>query len=150
MYRTRTPGFRKSDQAMRWNLPDRVFFACGACHILACAFMQKFSAYSCKPIWIKPEKGFTGNHIIVMGDGWLFDYHGYSDPKKYMKHTWKKAVMWWPGWDASLVEIRPTALVSGAESLTYEGLHLREPTQFLLNAMPRAQAYLERFPLPPR
>jgi hypothetical protein len=23
---------------MRWALPDRVFFACGACHILAYAF----------------------------------------------------------------------------------------------------------------
>lgn len=27
------PGI-KEDPVRRWNLPDRVFFACGACHIL--------------------------------------------------------------------------------------------------------------------
>ncbi|MGE8131892.1 hypothetical protein ACQKQD_33725 [Methylobacterium sp. NPDC080182] len=117
---------------------------------MAYAFIEKYNAYSCKSFWIKPKKGFTGNHIIVVGDGWIFDYHGYSNPEKYMNHTWKKAGMWWSGWDASLVEIRPAALISEAESLTYEGLHLREPTQFLHNAMPRAQAYLERFPPPLR
>jgi len=40
MYRVSTPGYRKSNQAMRWALPDRVFFACGACHILAYAFLN--------------------------------------------------------------------------------------------------------------
>jgi hypothetical protein len=40
MYRVSTPDYRKSDQAMGWALPDRVFFACGACHILAYAFSR--------------------------------------------------------------------------------------------------------------
>tara|TARA_R110000868_G_C10798701_1_gene756888 strand:+ start:97 stop:315 length:219 start_codon:yes stop_codon:yes gene_type:complete len=28
MYQPRTPNYRKNDPVMRWNLPDRVFFAC--------------------------------------------------------------------------------------------------------------------------
>ena len=134
---------------MRWALPDRVFFACGACHILAYAFLQKHRSPTCRPVWIKPKEGYSGSHIVVMDDNWLFDYHGYSIPEAYMAHTWKTARRWWPGWDASLIDVRPSALISEAESLTYEGMHHREPTQFLHDAMPRAQAYLERFPLPP-
>jgi hypothetical protein len=30
MYQVRRRGYRKQDQEMRWALPDRVFFACGA------------------------------------------------------------------------------------------------------------------------
>ena len=44
MYQPRTPNYRKSDPVMRWNLPDRIFFACGACHILAHAFIERFDA----------------------------------------------------------------------------------------------------------
>ena len=32
----------KQDPVRRWNLTDRVFFACGACHILAYAFMKTY------------------------------------------------------------------------------------------------------------
>ena len=31
----------KGDPARRWALPDRVFFACGACHVLASAFLER-------------------------------------------------------------------------------------------------------------
>ena len=41
MYVPRTRGYSKKDPQMRWALPDRVFFACGACHILAYAFMAR-------------------------------------------------------------------------------------------------------------
>jgi hypothetical protein len=34
MYKRRTPG-AKRDPEKQWALPDRVFFAAGACHILA-------------------------------------------------------------------------------------------------------------------
>jgi hypothetical protein len=33
-------GSVKQDPVRRWSLPDRVFFACGACHILAYAFLK--------------------------------------------------------------------------------------------------------------
>jgi hypothetical protein len=147
MYRVSTPGYRKSDQEMRWALPDRVFFACGACHILAHAFLERYGPR--KVVWQKPATGFTGNHIFIDGDQWVFDYHGYSDRERFLTHTYRKARLWWPGWEASLVELTPDVLISEIKSRTYDGLWLRESRQFLHDALPRARTYLDRFPPPP-
>ncbi len=141
-------GERKRDPVLRWNLPDRVFFACGACHILAYAFMERHGPAKLKAVWLKPAPGFTGNHVFVTADSWVFDYHGYSRLDRFLRHTRHKASRWWPGWSATLVELPQAVLVSEARSRTYDGLWLREPRQFLHDAMPRAEAYLDRFPPP--
>jgi hypothetical protein len=60
----------------------------------------------------------------------------------------RKANRWWPGWDADLIRLPEEVLVSELMSRRYEGLWLREPRQFLFDAMPRAQGYLRRFPTP--
>jgi hypothetical protein len=148
VYRISTPGYRKSDQAQRWTLPDRVFFACGACHILAYAFLERYDTRDRKAIWLKPAPGFTGNHIFVHGTEWVFDYHGYSDRERFLTHTYSKARRWWPGWQASLVELPLDVLVSEEKSRTYDGLWLRQPDQFFHDALPRARAFLNRFPPP--
>ena len=99
---------------------------------------------------VQPAAGFIGNHIVVAGDGWVFDYHGYSARNAFLAHTLAKARRWWSGWRMTLVELPTKVLVSEPLSLTYDGLHLREPTQFLHDALPRAHAFLDRFPsLPP-
>lgn len=148
MYRL-APGV-KQDPHRRWALPDRVFFASGACHVLAFAFLQREAArrteHGCRPIWIKPAAGFTGNHIFVAGPGFVFDYHGYRDRDRLLAHTWAKARRWWPGWDATVIELPPEVLASERLSLGWPGLHLREPGQFLHDAMPRARQFLARFP----
>jgi hypothetical protein len=61
----------------------------------------------------------------------------------------RKANRWWPGWNATLVGLPDDVLISESKSRTYDGLWLMEPKQFLFDAMPRAQRYLERFPAPP-
>lgn len=149
MYRITTPGYRKSDQSMRWALPDRVFFACGACHVLAHVFLERYGDQDVEALWIKPAPGFSGNHIVVDGGSWVFDYHGYSDREFFLHHTFRKARQWWPGWHATLVPLPRDMLISEAQSRAYDGLRLREPGQFLYDAVPRARAYLGRFP-PPR
>lgn len=148
MYQPRTPGYRKSDPHMRWALPDRVFFACGACHLLAYAFLKRWGRPDIRAIWVKPAAGHTGNHVFVDGGDWTFDYHGYSAKARFLQHIWRGAGRRWPGWDATLVELPTDVLVSEEKSRTYEGLWLREPTLFLHGAMPRAEAYLNRFPAP--
>jgi hypothetical protein len=147
MYRITRPDYRKSDQEMRWALPDRVFFACGACHILAHAFLERWGDPKTKVLWIKQTPGFTGNHIVIDGGDWVFDYHGYSVREIFLSHTFRKARRWWPGWDATLVPIPDDILISEARSRA-EGLWLREPEQFLHDALPRARSYLSRFPSP--
>jgi hypothetical protein len=142
MYRLR-PGIKQNPEK-RWALPDRVFFACGACHILAYAFLQRFPDRGFRALWIKPAEGFKGNHIIVTNDaGAAFDYHGWSRFEFLMAHMHAKANRWWPGWNAMLIELPPEVLISEAKSRTYNGLWLREPKQFLHDAMPRAERYLD-------
>jgi hypothetical protein len=149
MYQPRTPGYRKDNAKMRWALPDRVFFACGACHILAYAFLQRWGRPNIEAIWIKPSAGYIGNHVFIDGVEWVFDYHGYSARPGFIAHTWRGARQRWPGWDAQLVPLPTEVLISERMSRSYEGLWLCEPGQFLHDAMPRAQAYLRRFPAPP-
>jgi hypothetical protein len=138
----------KADPARRWNLPDRVFFAAGACHLLAYAFMRRYPAYGYRPIWIKPDAGYIGNHIVAVRGQRAFDYHGHSDWNRLVGHIQAKANRWWPGWRAELVELPTEVLISESKSRTYQGLWLREPRQFLHDALPRADRFVDRFPLP--
>jgi len=158
VYQVRRPGYSKRDPVQRWALPDRVFFACGACHILAYAFLERHDtaerqALAMQALWIRPATGFTGNHVVVAGRApsgteWIFDYHGYSERKAFLAHCRRRARQRWPGWEATLVPLPASVLVSERLSLGYPGLRLREPAQFLHDALPRARAYLDRFPPP--
>jgi hypothetical protein len=139
----------KQDPVRRWSLPDRVFFACGACHILAFAFLKAYPQSGFAPLWIKPSKGFTGNHIVVVRDDMAFDYHGFSSWSHLFGHIEAKANRWWPGWSAQLIPLPMEVLISESKSREYDGLWLREPKQFLHDAMPRAEQCLRRFPRPP-
>ncbi|MBP0493780.1 hypothetical protein J5Y10_13415 [Roseomonas sp. SG15] len=139
----------KRDPVRRWALPDRAFFAAGACHILAHAFLDRHGRPGMRALWIRPAPGFTMNHIVVDGGAWIFDWRGYARRDAFLAHTWRKARRWWPGWDAALVELLREVLVSEPLSRTHEGLWLREPGDFLHDAGMRARAYLDRFPAPP-
>ena len=145
---SRIKNYDKLNQAMRWQLTDRVFFACGACHILAYAFFKHYNLENMKAIWIKPYVGYTGNHVFISNGTCVFDYHGYSEYSKFIEHTFKRAQHYWPGWNADLVELPIDVLISEKSSKTYDGLWLREPTQFLHDALPRAQTYLKKFIAP--
>jgi hypothetical protein len=149
MYKRRTPG-AKRDPVKQWALTDRVFFACGACHILAFAFMESYGNRGFKPFWIRPAPGHTGNHIVVIRDGVVFDYHGYSMWPAYWAHARRRANQWWAGWDADVIELRGDPLVSTPKSREYDGLWLKEPGDFLFDPLPRARRYLQRFREPPR
>jgi len=138
----------KSDPVRRWHLPERVFFACGACHILAYAFIRRYPDAGFTPIWFKPAPGFTGNHIVAARDDAVFDYHGYSARTAFVAHMRRKAGRWWPGWRCTEIALPPEVLVSETKSRCYDGLWLREPGQFLHDALPRAERYLDRFPPP--
>ena len=60
----RIEGFKKRDPVLRWNLPDRIFFACGACHILAHAFLEKYGDPAFKALWIRPAGSFIRIDVI--------------------------------------------------------------------------------------
>ncbi|HRE20223.1 MAG TPA: hypothetical protein PKW21_04225 [Rhabdaerophilum sp.] len=147
VYIRRTPG-SKHDQIARWGLPDRVFFAAGACHILAYAFLDRFPEAGGRAFWIKPLDGSPTNHVFVDLGDCAFDYHGYTSISALLDHFGRRARQIWPTWKAELVEIPKDVLISEARSKTYAGLWLREPRQFLHDALPRACTYLDRFQHP--
>ena len=97
MYAVRTPGYSKHDPCQRWALPDRVFFACGACHILAYAFLERYGGDMWGALWIRPADGFTGNHIVAATPRCVFDYHGYADRAAYLARYGVRAHRRYPG-----------------------------------------------------
>src|SRR5215467_12213514 len=126
MYQLRTKG-GKRDPEKNWALPDKVFFACGACHILAYAFLRAYPDSGFAPIWIRPANGYTGNHVVVVCDSIAFDYHGYSNWPSLLAHFSRRANQRWPGWHAKLIHLPEQALISESESRAFDGLRLREP-----------------------
>jgi len=133
----------------RWGLTDRVFFACGACHILAYAFLERYPDIDAKVIWIKPSAGYWGNHAFVDLGDIVFDYHGFSYRDAFDAHLFKRGRHYYgDGWNAEFIEIPKDVLISEEKSKTYDGMWLREPRQFLHDALPRAHAYLDRFYIP--
>ena len=85
---------------------------------------------------------------MVRGDI-AFDYHGYSSWSSLLEHTRSKANRWWPGWSAVLIPLPKEVLISQTKSREIGGLWLREPKQYLHDAIPRAVKFLARFPGPP-
>jgi hypothetical protein len=135
----------KDDPVRRWHRPDRHFFANGACQILAFAFLERYPDMGFHARWIKPAAGFTGNHIYVTDGINAFDYHGATNEARLLAFSFKRARRFFPGWDATLVDLPTPALISELNSRQIEGLHLRDPGQFLHNALPRARDYLGKF-----
>src|SRR5262245_24928606 len=76
----------KQDPVRRCSLPHWLLFSCGACPILAYAFLKAYPESGFCPIWSKPAAGFTGNHIVVVCDAAAFDYHGFSKRSRLLKH----------------------------------------------------------------
>jgi hypothetical protein len=136
------PGI-KEDPVRRWHLPDRVFFAAGACHILAHAFLERFPWAGFGPVWMRPQTGFTGNHVFVTNGDLAFDYHGYVDPARLVEHYTKRARRLFPKWEADLVPV--TVSLVSRDAAKAIGMDIREPTHFLHDALPRARRHLDRF-----
>ena len=148
MYVHRVKNYSKRGPVKRWNLPDRTFFACGACHILAYAFLEAYGEAGMEPLWIRPHEGFTGNHIIAATDRMVFDFHGYSQRDTFVERYFRRARVHSPGWDGALIALPVDVLISTEKSRRYDGLWLRQPDLFLHDPLPRARAFLKRFDPP--
>jgi hypothetical protein len=148
VYKRRTPG-AKRDLVKQWKLSDRVFFAAGACHMLAFEFLDRYPKSGFEAFWIRPIGCHTGNHIILIRNDIVFDYHGFSKWPQYWAHTLRRANQSWPGWSADFVPIHKRALISRDYASKYRGLSMKEPHEFLFDPLARARRYLQRFPEPP-
>lgn len=131
--------WKKADPVIRWNLPDRIFFGHGACHILAGVFINEQIAPQFRPFWIRPEN-HPGSHVFVSDGELAFDYHGYSNLERLKAHHFRVWERQYPGWNA-LIE------PAGFDLLNTEELNrrnMRGPDQYLGDPVQRAADFLHR------
>jgi hypothetical protein len=74
-----------------------------------------------------------------------FDYHGLTAEADLLSLGLRRARRFFPDWDATLFDLLTEVLISEQRSRQIEGLWIREPKQFLHDAMPRARAFLDKF-----
>ncbi|MFI0448664.1 hypothetical protein [Actinomadura sp. 6N118] len=82
MYRP-SAGFRRTaeerrDQLLSWNRGDTAFFAAGACHILAYAFLEKHPEAGFYPVGLWPCGAKDPSHVYVTDGTWAFDHDGWT------------------------------------------------------------------------
>ncbi len=129
----------KSNLKKSFYRPDRPFFASGACHILAHAFIE-CNGVEWHPVLIYPDAGFRGSHVFVSNQELAFDYHGFSNEAVFIEHYFKKMQRFFPGWSASLIEF-PTSPISQEFCNRYGH---RRPDQFYEDPQPRAFNFVHR------
>jgi hypothetical protein len=107
--------------------------------------LERYPNLGFRARWIRPADGYIGNHIFVTNGDLAFDYHGLTTENRLVSLSFRRAQRFFPGWSATLVDLPTDALVSETKSRAFEGLWLREPTQFLHDALPRARVFLGHF-----
>ncbi len=68
----------KADQNLSWTRPDEEFFAAGACHVLAAAFLAMYPEAEFRAWRFAPRAGYRGSHMVVVREDLVFDWAGYA------------------------------------------------------------------------
>jgi len=89
-------------------------------------------------MWMKPRKGFSGNHIFVTDGRVAFDYHGYSVLERLLKHQEKVWASQFGGWEYDLVPVDFPLL----ETAELNARNMRGPDQYHGDAIDRTSRYL--------
>ena len=132
---------QKRDPVRTWFRSDRSFFAAGACHILAGAFLKTYPNAGFEPYLISPHPGLRGSHVFVSDGKTGFDYHGFTKHDRLLSHYFIKIRRFFPQWQGEIVRLNESPI--GA-TFCVEQNH-RMPSQFLHDPLPRALSYLSRF-----
>ena len=132
----------KTDPVKRWHQPDRQFFACGACQVLAHAFLEMYPNANYHAVWVKPSEGYRGSHVFVTDGCYTFDYHGYSTHQELKKHTGKRNKKYSPGWCCEYVDLDID--LSCSHEIRKIGMNMLTANEFLFDALPRAKRFVLR------
>ena len=139
----RTPE-EKADLASSWSRPDVEFFACGACHVLAAAFLLEYPEAGFHPWRIAPSAGHRGGHVVVVHGDLVFDWAGYERRDAFLADYFGSMRSIFPDWDARFVPAESDPI-----GWDFCGLHNhRHPSQFPHDPLPRARAFASKFPPP--
>ncbi|GLZ42218.1 hypothetical protein [Actinokineospora sp. NBRC 105648] len=134
----RTPQER-ADQWLSWNRADQAFFAAGACHILAFAFLETHPDSEFHPVGLWAHDDESPLHIYVTDGEWAFDHDGWTPHAELLAVT--RATEPGKRYQPRRVERDLTLL---CERYPYRARH-----QFAHDPWQRALHYLARFPPSP-
>lgn len=132
---TRTAAERK-DQLLSWQRDDKAFFAAGACHILAWAFLRREErAAGFAPIGLHQVGEPHVDHVYVSDGTWAFDHDGWTLEDELVAVTRAAS---------------PSATIERVPLPRDLGLFCAEhnhrlPSQYAFDPLPRADAYLDRY-----
>ena len=138
----RTPE-EKADLEGGWARSDEDFFAAGACHVLAGAFLEAYPQSQFRPFMIQPARGFRSGHVVVASDTTAFDCRGFSPRAQFLSRYAESCQVLFSGWSYELVAVHDPI---GWDFCRAH--HHRHPSQFFRDALPRARAFLRRFAPP--
>lgn len=136
----------KQDPVKRWNLPDRIFFGHGACHILAGVYLATFEPEDFWAEWIQPSGGLSGSHIYLTDGSKAFDYHGFSTREALLSHHRKKWLTRFENWSAKITTVDFDLLSTHA----LNERRMRGPDQYLHDPIPRAVRFIDNYNVPSR
>jgi hypothetical protein len=137
----RTPE-EKADLSWCWSRPDDEFFASGACHVLAAAFLEMYPAAGFRAWRLVPIVGHRGGHMVAASDELVFDWAGYQPREAFVRDYFAAMRSIFPDWDARFEPVESDPIGWG---FCRSNNH-RHPTQFLHDPLPRARAFSLRFP----
>lgn len=134
----------KADLVGSWARPDEDFFASGACHVLAAAFLRRHPAAGFRAWGIWPRDGGRGMHVVAAREDLVFDWVGYTPRARFLEEYFAAYRARFPGWSADVEVVE-------ADALSWDfcrATRSRHPSQFLHDPLPRALAYVDRFATP--
>ena len=133
----RTPAER-ADQLLSWNRDNVPFFAAGACHILAFAFLETYPQAGFHPVGLWPRGAANPSHVYVTNETWAFDFDGWTPEAELLAVTRAAEP------DADY-ERRP--VLTDLRTFCHSHDH-RDRPHFAFDPWDRALRYLAQFPAP--
>ncbi|MEM8655850.1 MAG: hypothetical protein AAGF36_14000 [Pseudomonadota bacterium] len=122
----------------RWALPDRAFFAHGACHILAGTYLLDPPRTGFRAERIIPNGPFPGNHVYLTNGDLAFDYRGYVPRDRllaWFRTAWDTHVPHWSGTISAVTfDLLDTAALNARK--------MRGPDQYLGDPVARARQFI--------
>jgi hypothetical protein len=133
----------RTDQLLAWRRNDKAFFAAGACHILAWAFLETYPESGFAPIGLRRVGQAHVGHVYVTDGSWAFDHDGWTAESVLLDTTrWAHSQL-----DANAVIER---MAIGPDLTGFCSTHhSRARSEFPFDPWARAQAYLAQWMVEP-
>ena len=125
---------------LSWNRDDVRFFAAGACHILAFAFLEVYPDAGFRTVGIRARGQAHPMHVYVTDGQWAFDFDGWTPVDELLAVT--RAAE--PDADYQQLPIE-----TDLSTYCREHNH-RDRPYYAFDPWERALRYIERFPTPER